>query len=118
STAEAAAATLSDEELDLALAGHPRIGERPSAGHDAEHSRREQANVDPADEELADRLAAGNRAYEGRFARVFLIRAAGRSSSEILAELDRRLTNDDATERAETVSQLREIALLRLDSVL
>ncbi len=32
----------------------------------------------------------------------------------VLAELERRLHNDDATERAETVGQLREIALLRL----
>ena len=48
---------------------------------------------------------------------MFLIRAAGRSSAEILAELDRRLGNDDATEREETVTALRDIALLRLDQV-
>ena len=52
-----------------------------------------------------------------RFDRVFLIRAAGRSAPEILAELDRRLGNDDAAEREETVTQLREIALLRLRQV-
>ena len=44
-------------------------------------------------------LAEGNREYEKRFDRVFLIRAAGRSSAEILAELHRRLGNDDETER-------------------
>ena len=79
---------------------------------------REQAGVDPADRDVARRLAAGNLAYEERFDRVFLIRAAGRSGPQILAELDRRLGNDDATERAETVTQLREIALLRLEQVL
>ena len=47
--------------------------------------------------------------------RVFLIRAAGRTGPQILAELERRLDNDDEAERAETVRQLREIALLRLD---
>jgi 2-oxo-4-hydroxy-4-carboxy-5-ureidoimidazoline decarboxylase len=57
-------------------------------------------------------------AYEERFERVFLIRASGRTGPQILAELDRRLGNDPATERAETVSQLREIALLRLEQVL
>ena len=66
---------------------------------------------------MAERLAAGNRAYEERFDRVFLIRAAGRDAPEILAELERRLGNDDATERGETVTQLREIALLRLEQV-
>jgi 2-oxo-4-hydroxy-4-carboxy-5-ureidoimidazoline decarboxylase len=48
---------------------------------------------------------------------VFLIRAAGRDAEEILAELERRLGNDDATERDETVEQLRQIALLRLEQV-
>ena len=47
---------------------------------------------------------------------MFLIRAAGRDAEEILAELDRRLANDDATERAETVDNLRQIALLRLEA--
>ena len=115
--AEVAAATMSDEELDSALDHHPRIGERGAGGHDEEHSSREQAGVDPADRHVAERLAAGNLAYEERFDRVFLIRASGRSGRQILAELDRRMRNDDATERAETVSQLREIALLRLDQV-
>lgn len=115
--AEASAAQLSDDELEAALARHPRIGERASAEHDGEHSRREQAAVDPTDGAVATRLGSGNRCYEQRFNRVFLIRAAGRSTEEILAELDRRLANDDAAERAETVTQLREIALLRLESV-
>ncbi len=112
--AEVAAESLDDEELEAALDRHPRIGDRAGSGHDAEHSAREQAGVDPADAELARRLADGNRAYEDRFDRVFLIRAAGRSGPAILAELERRLGNDDAAERAETVTQLREIALLRL----
>jgi len=53
-------------------------------------------------------------AYEQRFGRVFLIRAAGRDADQILSELDRRLGNDDDAERAETVDNLRQIALLRL----
>jgi 2-oxo-4-hydroxy-4-carboxy-5-ureidoimidazoline decarboxylase len=108
--AAAAAAQLSDAELDQALAGHPRIGERGGA-----RSQAEQSGVHAADGTAA-RLAAGNAAYEARFGRVFLIRAAGRDAEEILAELDRRLQNDDATERAETVDNLREIALLRLEN--
>lgn len=108
------ASELTDPELEAALARHPRIGERAGSGHDAAHSAREQAGVDGSDPEAARRLADGNRAYEQRFDRVFLVRAAGRDAAEILAELERRLGNDDQTERAETVGQLREIALLRL----
>ena len=114
--AEAAAAELSDGELTAALARHPRIGERAASGHDAAFSAREQVGVDPGDE-IGARIAAGNVEYEQRYGRVFLIRAAGRSAPEILAELSRRLGNDQPVERAETVSQLREIAVRRLGDV-
>ncbi|MFC7497595.1 MULTISPECIES: 2-oxo-4-hydroxy-4-carboxy-5-ureidoimidazoline decarboxylase [unclassified Nocardioides] len=112
-TADAAARRLTDHELGQALAGHPRIGERGGA-----QSRREQSGVDVDAGDVAARLAAGNAAYEERFDRVFLIRAAGRGAEEILGELTRRLANDDDTERAETVDNLREIALLRLEEAL
>jgi 2-oxo-4-hydroxy-4-carboxy-5-ureidoimidazoline decarboxylase len=116
--ASAAALAMTAAELDAALARHPRIGERARDGeHDAELSRREQAGVDPDDADVAARLTAGNAAYEARFDRVFLIRAAGRSAAEILAELERRLGNDDDAERAETIDQLGQIAVLRLDDV-
>lgn len=116
--ASEACAQLSDAEVDEALAGHPRIGERPGAGHAVEHSRREQSGVDAGDGDVAEQLATGNAAYEQRFGRVFLIRAAGRSGAEILAELERRLRSPDGQEFVETVAQLREIALLRLGDVL
>lgn len=117
-TAASAAAHLDDHELATALAGHPRIGERASdPQHHAAFSASEQAGVDPSEDGVARDLATGNAAYEERFDRVFLIRAAGRSAPEILGELRRRLDNDDDAERAETVTQLREIALLRLRQV-
>src|SRR5262245_27609005 len=116
--ADKAARSLTDEELEQALAGHPRIGERATSGHNAGASRREQAGVDPAAGDTAARLVDGNVAYETRFGHVFLIRTAGRDGEEILAELQRRLGNEDDTERAETVDNLRQIALLRLEAAL
>ena len=62
--------------------------------------------------------ATGNAAYERRFGHVFLIRAAGRSAEEMAAELDRRLANDDARERAEVTEQLAQITRLRVQSLL
>jgi 2-oxo-4-hydroxy-4-carboxy-5-ureidoimidazoline decarboxylase len=115
--ASRAAATLSDTELEEALSRHPRIGEEASVGHDAAFSRREQAGVEGTDPAVAERLAEGNRAYEEKFGHVFLIRAAGRDATEILSELERRLSNDEGTERAETLGALRQIALLRLEQV-
>ena len=116
--ADSAARELTDDELAAALSRHPRIGERAGAGHDAAFSTREQSGVAASDDDrLAARLREGNQAYEERFGRVFLVRAAGRSGPQVLAELERRLTNDEEAERAETVSNLREIALLRLQAV-
>ncbi len=115
----AASRTISDDELERALARHPRIGERADAErHDASHSSREQAGVDRADADVVRRLAEGNRAYEGRFDRVFIIRAAGRDAHQILEALRLRLDNSDEAERAETIDQLTQIALLRVREVL
>ncbi|MDO5492732.1 MAG: 2-oxo-4-hydroxy-4-carboxy-5-ureidoimidazoline decarboxylase [Nesterenkonia sp.] len=110
---------LTSEEIEAAMAHHPRIGER--AGGDsveATHSRREQAGLGELGDTVRTRLAEGNIAYEQRFGRVFLIRAAGRSSEEILAELERRLENSAEQELAETGEQLEQIAALRLEGML
>lgn len=117
--AEKAVLDLDDAEVDAALAGHPRIGERPAAAHadGAAFSRREQSGVD-GDEDTTARLAAANARYEQRFGHVFLIRAAGRDAGGILAELERRLGNDPDTERAEAAAQLAEITALRMRQVL
>ena len=115
----AASATITDDELEQALARHPRIGERADAQkHDAAHSTREQSGVDHGDADLARRLEEGNRAYEERFGRVFIVRAAGRTGSDILEHLRHRLDNSDELERAATIDQLTQIAVLRMKEAL
>jgi 2-oxo-4-hydroxy-4-carboxy-5-ureidoimidazoline decarboxylase len=106
--AERAAATLTADEVDLALAGHPRIGDKTGSAT----SRAEQSGVDNADE-----FVAANRAYEQRFGRIYLVCAAGRGGAELLADLRSRLGNDPDTELAVTVRELGKIALLRLAKV-
>lgn len=107
------------DEVATAMSHHPRIGERPS-GDDAEaaHSRSEQSGVDANDTDVTAALAAGNRAYEQKFDRVFLIRAAGRSAEQILAALNTRLQNSAAEEEPIVAEQLREIAILRLEGLI
>jgi OHCU decarboxylase len=116
--ARASAAAFSDDEIAAALVRHPRIGEQAGAGHDAEFSEDEQAAVGDADPAITDAIRAGNAEYESRFDRVFVIRATGRSATEILAELRRRLNNTAEAEKGEVITQLREIALTRLEAVL
>jgi 2-oxo-4-hydroxy-4-carboxy-5-ureidoimidazoline decarboxylase len=113
--AERISRSLSWEEVAIALGAHPRIGDRVAgASAEARSSRREQSAMAAADDELRAAILAGNRAYEQRFDHVFLIRAAGRSAEEMLAELNRRLANDGDVERAEVTGQLAEITALRL----
>ena len=99
--------------------GDPAVSAQATAGAaEAAHSSREQAGLGALDGDVQERLAAGNAAYEERFDRVFLIRAAGRSPEEILAELQRRMANTDTDELAEVGEQLIQIAALRLEGIL
>lgn len=116
--ARRAADPLAAGEIGQALADHPRIGERPRGnGRSAAFSRAEQQAPDD-DPELAAKIAAGNAAYEERFGRVFLIRAAGRSRAEIHLEQRRRLALDDEADLRIVAGELRQIALLRLERLL
>lgn len=104
-------AELTWSQVRVALDAHPRIGQTPVGdGREARWSRTEQAAV-AGD---AERLRAGNAAYEARFGHVFLINATGRDAAMVLAELDRRLSNDEQAERAEARRELGEIVDLRV----
>jgi len=113
--AEDVARGLPWEDVAIALAAHPRIGDRvDGSSAEAQSSRREQRSMDDADAATRDALVEGNRAYEERFDHVFLIRAAGRTPAEMLGELRRRLDNDEEAERAEVTEQLAQITALRV----
>ncbi|SDP21347.1 2-oxo-4-hydroxy-4-carboxy-5-ureidoimidazoline decarboxylase [Klenkia soli] len=102
-------------EVEQALAAHPRIGDRVSGDSaEASSSRREQAAMSTAADDVRVALAQGNRDYEDRFDHVFLIRAAGRTPAEMLAELQRRLTHSPEQERPEVLEQLAQITELRV----
>ncbi len=101
-----------------AFSKHPRIGERKAplaaSAQSAAWSAQEQRNVAEAGESVQLALAEGNREYERRFDRVFIVCATGKSASEILEILRRRLRNDDATELREAAEEQRKITNIRL----
>jgi len=99
-----------------AFAAHPRIGER--GGHAPATSEQEQSRVMQAADETLEALRAENRLYEERFGHVFLIAAAGRSASDILAALRERMSNDAATELEVAAEEQRKITRLRLLALL
>ncbi len=59
-------------------------------------------------------LKWGNREYEQKFGRIFIVCATGKSADEILEILRRRLHNDEATELQEVVEEQRQIMRIRL----
>jgi len=101
-----------------AFASHPRIGERKApesaTAQSAAWSAQEQRHAATGDDPVKAALLAGNADYERRFGRVFLVCATGRSASEILEILRRRLRNDDATELKEAAEEQRKITAIRL----
>jgi len=107
-------ASLSEAEVLLALADHPKIGQRTGSGW----SRAEQSGVDGRDAELAEALRVGNLAYEGRFGHIYLVCATGRTGTDLLADLTGRLANEPAAEIAVARGELGKIAALRLARVL
>jgi 2-oxo-4-hydroxy-4-carboxy-5-ureidoimidazoline decarboxylase len=111
-------AALSEAELDAALAGHPRIGERAATSDQRNWPSQEQAGVGDAADDVRGALADGNRDYERRFGHVYLVSASGRSADEMLTLLHRRLGNDPATEWTVVRDELAKINRIRLTKLL
>jgi 2-oxo-4-hydroxy-4-carboxy-5-ureidoimidazoline decarboxylase len=112
---------LPESAWEEAFASHPRIGQKKAVGEATPEalawSRQEQSAAmaaDAADATLQQELAEGNRRYEARFGRIFIVCASGRSAAEILALLERRICNDDRAEVQEAAEQQRQIMQLRL----
>jgi 2-oxo-4-hydroxy-4-carboxy-5-ureidoimidazoline decarboxylase len=126
--ADESVAALGSADLEEALAGHPRIGERPgtdgadgaraSAVVTAGWSWQEQAGVQAADQGTIQALAAGNQAYEERFGHIYLVCATGRSGAELLALLRERLGHDPDTEWDMVRRELGKINQIRLRKLL
>ena len=115
-TADDVLAGLAEDDVDAALAGHPRIGER-ATGAEAAYSSREQAGLAGTTTGTLQALADGNRAYEERFGHVYLVCATGRDAGELLGLLRERLGNDPATERRVLREELRKINRIRLSGL-
>jgi 2-oxo-4-hydroxy-4-carboxy-5-ureidoimidazoline decarboxylase len=110
--------SLKESDWLEAFRSHPRIGESQAANMaqplSAAWSKQEQRKVAQADESLKSALADGNREYERRFERIFIVCATGKSPAEILRILRQRLQNDEHTELQEAAEQQRQITQIRL----
>lgn len=109
-------------DWEEAFAAHPRIGERAPAPAQTEReaawSRQEQAGAASAPADVAGALAEGNRAYEERFGRTYIVCATGKSAAEMLEILRGRLGNDPATELRAAAAEQARITRIRLEKLL
>jgi 2-oxo-4-hydroxy-4-carboxy-5-ureidoimidazoline decarboxylase len=119
---------LAESDWLEAFRSHPRIGEsrigesrigesqapKAASQRSAAWSEQEQRNVTGSNDSVKNALAEGNREYERRFSRIFIVCATGKSTAEILKILQRRLKNDERTEIQEAAEQQRQITQIRL----
>ena len=108
--------SLPAEDWQEAFDSHPRLGEdkaKAATARSLNWSAGEQSAANP-DDAVREALAQGNREYEEKFGRIFLLCATGRNATEILAILRERMNNDAATELQEAAEQQRLITQLRL----
>jgi OHCU decarboxylase len=109
---------LSEADWLEAFRSHPRIGETRAeqsvAAQSSAWSEQEQQKAATAEEAVKNALKWGNREYEQKFGRIFIVCATGKSASEILEILRRRLHNDDATELKQAAEEQRKIMHIRM----
>jgi 2-oxo-4-hydroxy-4-carboxy-5-ureidoimidazoline decarboxylase len=109
---------LSKADWMEAFHSHPRIGEsggpQPPGSRSTAWSAQEQAGVQRAQHAVKMALAEANRKYERHFHHPFIVCATGKSGSEILAIVERRLHHERETELHEAVEQQRQITHVRL----
>ena len=91
-------------------------------GRQSETARRwsagEQSAAQKASADMLATLAAANRAYHAKFGHVFLICASGKSSEEILRNLQERMSNEPELELRNAAKEQRKITRLRLEKFL
>jgi len=122
SAADRVWAALPASDVAQAIAHHPRLGESAAAAtlsaRASGWSSGEQSGVATSAGDVRASLAAGNAAYEARFGHTFILCATGLDAAQMLASLQQRLTNDDATEHEITARELHRITRLRLEKLL
>jgi 2-oxo-4-hydroxy-4-carboxy-5-ureidoimidazoline decarboxylase len=119
--ADEIAATLTREDWLEAVSHHPRIGDveslRKKFASTVTWASSEQAGARQAAPEVLQRLADRNVAYEKRFGHIFIVCATGKSATQMLELLDKRLPGDPRTELGIAAREQMAITKLRLEKL-
>jgi 2-oxo-4-hydroxy-4-carboxy-5-ureidoimidazoline decarboxylase len=108
--------TAPPERQQAFMSGHPELGSRVKRAELTEHSKAEQGSLglDRLSSEEFDRFNRLNAAYREKFGIPFIVCVRRHTRDSILAQYQRRLDNDAATERARAIEEIGLITRLRL----
>jgi 2-oxo-4-hydroxy-4-carboxy-5-ureidoimidazoline decarboxylase len=98
-----------------AFSKHPQIGEK---GKVSQWSAQEQSGMNSTDMNTANRLVALNQIYFDKFGWIFIVCATGKSATEMLEMLEKRLLNRPDDELRVAAAEQNKITLLRLAKLL
>lgn len=105
-----------------AFSHHPKIGGldslRATFAGAKDSAASEPAGVQGSLEEILKELAEGIRQYEKKFGFMFIVTAAGKNATILLALLKERLSNDLATELKIAAGDQNKITRLRLQKLI
>ena len=105
-----------------AFDSHPRIGEQkaaaPTSATSLSWSTKEQAGIANTNAATRELLAELNRHYEEKFGFIYIVCATGKTSEELLAILQERLTHDSQRELQIAAREQAQITRLRLNKLL
>jgi 2-oxo-4-hydroxy-4-carboxy-5-ureidoimidazoline decarboxylase len=98
------------------IAGHPELGSRVQRAELTDHSQTEQGSLglDRLSAEEFERFSRLNAAYRKTFGFPFIICVRRHTRDSILAQFERRLRNDIASERVAALAEIGLITRLRL----
>ena len=114
---EAAVEAASDERQLSLLRAHPDLGARTEMT-DASAAEQASAGLDQLGPELYEAFQRLNEQYRDRFGFPFIMAVRDESPDDIRAAMERRLDHTDGEEFDTALSEVHEIARLRLDELL
>jgi 2-oxo-4-hydroxy-4-carboxy-5-ureidoimidazoline decarboxylase len=121
-TSEEVWATSGEADWLEAFEHHPKIGDVESLkekfASTSAWAGSEQKGVQSATEEVIQKLAEGNRAYEEKFGFIFIVCATGKSAGEMLHLLEQRMVNSRKEELQIAAAEQAKITSLRLNKLL
>jgi allantoicase len=121
-TADKTWAALGPADSLEAFRHHPAIGAKRAEKTQSAAARRwskgEQSVAQTAAPQTLAALVCANEKYQTKFGHVFLICATGKTSDEILASLEKRLSNDPEVELRIAAEEQRKITRIRLEKLL